>query len=722
MVRTVTLCLSLLLSTITSAVSVVVSVTNATCGQCNGSATAFADGGLPPYSFSWSPVPASGQGTQTIQGLCEGTWTVEVTDGLGNTAQADAIILTGTTLNTQGMTELRPACDGGCFGWGYIMEASLGGTAPYTYDFPSPQVVHNVVGNGSVAFAGVCPGLNTIAVTDANGCTGTVEGWIMDAQSGPPQVLSTTPACGSGANGAIIMSGAGAFGYAAYMVDVNGSQVVYSFNSDGPYTLDGLAPGTYDVYTWNEFGSGLPGLEQPGVMYCTSGAQATVGSINEPCGSVSGQVYHDANEDCVFNNFDTPQPYRVLSIEPIGSYAISDGLGRYQQQLWLGNYFIDLNVTPQETTVCPATTPVAFEISGTTPEAVVDFAKLSTMPLDLSVSVNSSNARPGFATQVWVTVSNLSAFPSDEVSLSLSFNGLLLNAVPANGTWDLGVIPPYGFATRTFHALVPADINLLGIDLDYVATVTNAGAETNTANNTATTTVTITGSYDPNDKTGRTSTGFDNNLYFADLDEWIDYTVRFQNTGTAAAETVVIRDTIDGDFDITSLQILGATHDFTPSFDAGRTLIFTFNNINLPDSTSDLAGSQGSISFRLKPRAGITFGDVLENSAGIYFDFNPPIITNTVEHVVEFSTLVNGDVEEARPIVLSPNPATDRIIITGITSSIALIEVLAADGRAMRSISPMNNAFDVTNLEPGYYLARIHTKDGRSYLVRFTRA
>lgn len=98
--------------------------------------------------------------------------------------------------------------------------------------------------------------------------------------------------------------GSDAFGYAAFMVYVDNEEVIYSFNTNGLYTLDGLAPGTYDVYIWNEFGSGLPGLEQPGVMYCTSAAQATVGSLPQPCGGISGRVYHDANEDCSFNGFD----------------------------------------------------------------------------------------------------------------------------------------------------------------------------------------------------------------------------------------------------------------------------------------------------------------------------------------------------------------------------------------------------------------------------------
>lgn len=116
---------------------------------------------------------------------------------------------------------------------------------------------------------------------------------------------------------------------------------------------------------------------------------------------------------------------------------------------------------------------------------------------------------------------------------------------------------------------------------------------------------------------------------FFNEDEWIDYTVRFQNTGTDTAFTVVIRDEIDADLDLLSLEILGASHPFTPSFGNGRELVFTSPNINLPDSTTDLPGSQGFISFRLEPEDAIVVGDVLENTAGIYFDLDPTIQSPT---------------------------------------------------------------------------------------------
>jgi uncharacterized repeat protein (TIGR01451 family) len=716
MLKITTLCLALTMSTYTVAVTVTVSASSASCGICNGSALATADGGLPPYTFGWSPEPASGQGTPNISGLCAGTWTVVVTDGLGNTAQADVVITSSSTLNPVAMNELRGACDGDCSGWGYIQQSSLGGTAPYTFNFPEPLVIPDLVGAGSIAFVGVCPGPNTIAVTDANGCMGTIEGYIMDGNSGPPQVLGTAPACGSEANGAIIMSGAGAFGYAAFMVYVDNEEVIYVFNTDGPYTLDGLAPGTYEVYYWNEFGSGLPGLDTPGIMYCTSAAQATVGSLTGPCGSISGRVYHDANEDCAFNGFDLGLPYRVLSIGP-SQFVITDGTGNYQRNLDFGTYTIAQGVSTDEDPLCPATGSASITLDVATPAMISDFANLSSVPHDLSVSITGISARPGFNTQVSFNVTNNSAFPSGSLSIVLSYDNILLN--PSSSTWNLPVLAPYSSQLFQFTASVPADIGLLGTNLSYGVAVTNSVGEVNTANNSAFLDVTITGSYDPNDKQGLTSSRSSVDQYFIDQDEHIDYTVRFQNTGTATAETVVIRDELDTDLDITSLQILGASHDFVPSFGEGRELVFTFNDIGLPDSTTDQLGSQGHISYRIKPNEGIVIGDVLENTAGIYFDFNPPIITNTVVHEVDFSTSVQDDVVDTWSMTVSPNPTRDVLNVNVPNGLSSGCQLLSIDGRRIdvpRMISSGSIQMNVRALEPGTYVIR--TVEGSARFVK----
>lgn len=709
MTRTLTLLAFLLVALRSLSVEVSVSSFDATCFQCNGFASAYASGGLPPYSYLWTPVPPVGQGTSTITGLCPGEYSVEVTDGMGQTAVANFTInmLGGLNMFVPAQ-ELQFACDGGCTGWAVASLATMGGTPPYNFDHPFSEVNGN-----SVTFAGLCPGTNQITVTDENGCAGTIQTTISSSPMGAPSVAGTSPACGSQPSGSVTMPGE--FGAdIAYLVQSPSFDSIYNFGSStGPYVLGGIPPGTHTVYYWWNQG-GITGV--PGIAYCTTGTDFTIGSLSEPCGSVNGRVYHDADENCVFNGADFGQPYRVLSIDPGGQFAITDGNGMYQRNLAFDTYSIQEPVTPNEVWLCPTTGSADFTLDGASPVATIDFANLSTVPHDLSATLTSTTARPGFGTQVWLTVTNNSAFPSGQVNIALSYDAVLLS--PSTSSWNLPGMAPYASITFTFTANVPADISLLGTVLNYTATVTNTTTEVNTGNNTALLAVTITGSYDPNDKQGTTSSALSDSQYFLTQDEWIDYTVRFQNTGTAAAETVVIRDTLDADLDIPSLQILGASHAFTPSFGDGRELVFTFAEIDLPDSTTDLLGSQGFIRFRLKPNNDIVVGDVLENTAGIYFDFNPPIITNTVSHVVDFSTGVAG-IPESAVLQLAPNPAEDIVFVKMTTTTDRFVGIFDLQGKAFTvpyQVYHDRAKLDVSSLAAGMYVIR--TASGNARFVK----
>lgn len=713
MIKHTALLIALCTSLSTRAVEVFLTSLDATCFQCNGVATASASGGLPPYNYVWSPAPPTGQGTPSATGLCPGEYSVEVTDGLGNTAQATVTInsLGGLGMNMYA-SEIQYACEGSCSGWASIDQNSIPGTPPYTYDFPFPQF--GMFGASSVTFPGLCPGETIITVTDANGCAGIIQTYISSYPAGGPGVLSTSPACGSLPSGSVTMPGEFG-GDIAYLVQSATFDSIYNFGSStGPYVLGGIPPGTHTVYFWWNQG-GIDGI--PGIAYCTTGTEFTIGSLAGPCGSVNGRAYHDANEDCTFNGFDLGQPYRVLTIEPGGLFAITDGAGNYQRNLDLATYTIEQPATPQEVALCPASGSAAFTLDNATPLATIDFANLSTVPHDLSVSLSSSNARPGFSTQVWISVVNNSAFPSGQVNIALSYDALLLN--PSTAAWTVPAIEPYGSRMLSFMANVPAEIGLLGSNLNYGATATNTASEVNTVNNTAFIDVIITGSYDPNDKQGHTSSRTSGNQYFLDQDDHIDYTVRFQNTGTAAAETVVIRDEIDTDLDITSLQILGASHDFVPSFGDGRELVFTFNDIDLPDSTTDLLGSQGFISYRIKPNDDIVVGDVLENTAGIYFDFNPPIITNTTSHVVDFSTGTEEQAQAGDQLQVFPNPAKEVLTVMFPEHPSRALALYAIDGRSMdvpRTSTSTSIQLDVRQLDPGTYLLR-----SESGMARFVK-
>ena len=142
--------------------------------------------------------------------------------------------------------------------------------------------------------------------------------------------------------------------------------------------------------------------------------------------------------------------------------------------------------------------------------------------------------------------------------------------------------------------------------------------------------------YDPNDKlVDPAGTGPHHATPF-DV-EWLTYTVRFQNTGTDTAYTVVIEDLLSPHLQHETLQVLATSHPLTGlTIGGGGLASFRFDDILLPDSNVNALGSQGFVTFRLRPHPGLAHLTEITNNAAIYFDLNAPVITNTV-----LNTMVN---------------------------------------------------------------------------------
>lgn len=142
----------------------------------------------------------------------------------------------------------------------------------------------------------------------------------------------------------------------------------------------------------------------------------------------------------------------------------------------------------------------------------------------------------------------------------------------------------------------------------------------------------VTGSYDPNDKTGYPLGVGSSHLI--QPNGQLDYTIRFQNTGTDTAFTVVVRDTLDTDLNIFSVQSGVSSHNYSFRMYGPRVLEWTFNNILLPDSTINELGSHGFLTFTVNQNPNLADSTQIRNKVGIYFDFNLPIITNTTIHKI----------------------------------------------------------------------------------------
>ncbi|MDJ1481933.1 6-bladed beta-propeller [Cytophagaceae bacterium YF14B1] len=247
----------------------------------------------------------------------------------------------------------------------------------------------------------------------------------------------------------------------------------------------------------------------------------------------------------------------------------------------------------------------------------------------------------------------------------------------------------------------------------------------------------IIDSFDPNDKlVSPAGTPTD---HYTPTSTELKYTIRFQNTGTDYAYKVTVIDTLSEKLDIATLQIGAATHSYSLKVSGkGRPiLIWTFNNINLPDSTRDQAGSNGFIQFSIKPKASLPEKSLIENFADIIFDYNEPIRTNTTANILydvpkvinpvnQLSDSIIDKVMASEPEALKgklsiyPNPTQHRAWIQTSDVSIAIQEVVVSNLLGERQTVTLSQThpqaleINLQSKPKGMYLIQIHTNKGTS--------
>ncbi|MFN7014127.1 MAG: adhesin, partial [Bacteroidia bacterium] len=137
--------------------SVTANVSNASCSNtCDGIAELTVTSGTAPFTFNWSP---GGQSTDSIGGLCPGTYFATVTDAGGCITVQQVTISTSNPI-TATFTTTDATC-GQCNGSASVTPA--GGTAPYSYIWTT--------GATTQSLTGLCAGVYQVQITDANGCS-----------------------------------------------------------------------------------------------------------------------------------------------------------------------------------------------------------------------------------------------------------------------------------------------------------------------------------------------------------------------------------------------------------------------------------------------------------------------------------------------------------------------------------------------------------------------
>ncbi len=227
------------------------------------------------------------------------------------------------------------------------------------------------------------------------------------------------------------------------------------------------------------------------------------------------------------------------------------------------------------------------------------------------------------------------------------------------------------------------------------------------------------GSYDPNDKQGfPRGTGADHQIRPG---QEIDYLIRFQNTGTDTAFTVVIRDTLSPWLDPASVRPGAASHPYTWELSGPGLLQFRFDHILLPDSNTNLAASQGFVSFRIAQQPEVPLGTQILNTAAIYFDFNTPVITNQTLHTVgkDYLTGTHSPAPARRPnaVTVSPNPAAEACVLQLETGAFRQHRLILTDvlGRKVQEaeISGAQYRLERRGLPAGAYFFRVEDAAGK---------
>lgn len=223
---------------------------------------------------------------------------------------------------------------------------------------------------------------------------------------------------------------------------------------------------------------------------------------------------------------------------------------------------------------------------------------------------------------------------------------------------------------------------------------------------------TVTSSYDPNNKI--VWQGSEINIEQAQ--DYLNYTVNFQNTGNANADRVEIIDTLSKNLNIESLNILSSSHIYRTKIEIDHQtedviLHFIFNNIDLTYEDADEEESQGYIAYKIKPIEGLNVGDVMESPADIYFDQNEAVRTNvaTTKIIEEDFKVISKD-EIA--LELYPIPTDGMLYFLGTEDrKLESIEVFTMTGQ--RIFKEKNTTqIDLSKLSSGVYFLKIIDHQG----------
>ena len=387
-------------------------------------------------------------------------------------------------------------------------------------------------------------------------------------------------------------------------------------------------------------------------------------TITEVNGSeVCGTVYYDANGNCTQDNGEIGISGVKIELTPGNITAYTDDNGNYSVFAGSGTYTIQ--ETPGANWAANCSNSSSVTITGLGNQYCgFDFynAALCAQP-DLYTEVAITAHRIGETNLMVVNYENVGAGTSTDTELTVNLPAevnLLSSSVPYGNifgndvSWQIGDLAAGGRGAiyLTYEVLTSTPI---GTNLQVSSTLTNSNPnECDIANNIDSDISPAVAAFDPNDI-------LVNPEGAVRKDQWLHYKIRFQNVGNATASLVRVENTLPDELDINTLEIGTVSHTYRFQANSSQ-LVWTFPNINLPDSISNEPGSHGFITYRIKPKDDSVEGDRILNQAIIYFDNLNPVKTNVVENVISNGRTGQTN-KHSLPLLIHPNPTTGDAIV-----------------------------------------------------------
>ncbi len=229
----------------------------------------------------------------------------------------------------------------------------------------------------------------------------------------------------------------------------------------------------------------------------------------------------------------------------------------------------------------------------------------------------------------------------------------------------------------------------------------------------------LVNSFDPNDITVFEGPEVRHEDYLrTDTMNYLNYMIRFQNTGTASAVNVRLENAIDPNLDWSTLDVISSSHSYRAEINNQDTLKIYYDGIYLPDSTTDLAGSQGFITYQIRMKDGLNAGTTIFNDAAIYFDFNEPIYTNQVatQLVESVTSTRNLTVTTA---TIHPNPTAGWADITH-AEGVDSYQIYDLRGTLLKTETG-SDKIDMRPYKQGVYLIKLMDGSGRLHSLKLLK-